>query len=449
MATEYGHTGGAGESSALSRPGRGQRPPTFLGGPFAGRTWRAFGYIWLSLPIATVTFVYAVTTLALGAGLLVTFVGVPVLALGLAGCRGIGVLERARARALLGARVGEPRPVRGRKPGVLGWMTSVIKSGESWRHLLHAFLHFPWAVFTFCLAVPVWAYGWAMLTYPLWQWVFPRYADVPGIQLYGDEHREIYLDSPPEIALAAGIGLVLTLLVPYLIRGLTTVDRLLVTGLLGPSRLENRVVELESDRGVVVDTAAEDLRRIERELRDGAQARLEGLESELGLAKAKLTEDPEAAARLVAAAHGEVKSVLQELRGLARGIHPAILTDRGLGPALSALAARCPVPVRVQVDLADRPAPAVEGIAYFAVSELLQNVGAHSGARSARVDAWRSGPRLMLQVADDGTGGADPGAGTGLASLARRMDAVDGVLVVDSPPGTGTTVTAEIPWRES
>jgi signal transduction histidine kinase len=272
---------------------------------------------------------------------------------------------------------------------------------------------------------------------------------VPGIQLYGDGQREIYLDSPPEIALAAGIGLVLTLLVPYLIRGLTTVDRLLVTGLLGPSRLEYRVSELESDRGVVVDTAAEDLRRIERELRDGAQARLEGLESELGLAKARLTEDPEAAARLVAAAHGEVKSVLQELRGLARGIHPAILTDRGLGPALSALAARCPVPVRVQVDLADRPAPAVEGIAYFAVSELLQNVGSHSGARSARVDAWRSGPRLMLQVTDDGTGGADPAAGTGLASLARRLDAVDGVLVVDSAPGTGTTVTAEVPWRES
>lgn len=117
MATEYGHADGTGESSALSRPGRGQRSPTFLGGPFAGGTWRAFGYIWLNLPVATLTFVYAVTTLALGAGLLVTFIGVPVLALGLAGCRGIGVLERARARALLGARVAEPRPVRGRKPG--------------------------------------------------------------------------------------------------------------------------------------------------------------------------------------------------------------------------------------------------------------------------------------------------------------------------------------------
>ncbi|MFD4985855.1 sensor histidine kinase [Streptomyces sp. NPDC058374] len=447
MATEYGHEHGPRERSARPRPERRQPAATVLGAPFAARTWREFGYVWLSLPIAAVTFVYAVTTLALGAGLLVTFIGVPVLALGLAGCRGVGVLERARARALLGLRVAEPRPVRSRNPGVLGWMTSVIKSGESWRQFLYTVLHFPWAVFAFCLTVPVWAYGWAMLTYPLWQWVFPRYAGIPGLQLYGDGDRQVYLDAPPEIALVCVGGLLLTLATPWLIRALTSVDRLLVVGLLGPSRLENRVVELESDRGAVADTAAEDLRRIERELRDGAQARLELLEAGLGLAKAKLAEDPEGAARLVETAHGEAKSVLQELRGLARGIHPAILTDRGLDPALSALAARCSVPVRVEVDLPERPAPAVEGIAYFAVSELLQNIGAHSGARSARVDVWRSGERLMLQVTDDGLGGADPRAGTGLAALARRTDAVDGVLVVDSPAGGGTTVTAEIPWR--
>lgn len=447
MATEYGPEHESRRGSARPLPKRRQPVPTALGAPFAARTWREFGYVLLSLPIASAAFVYAVTTLALGAGLLVTFVGVPVLALGLAGCRGIGVLERARARALLGLRVAEPRPVRARRPGVLGWMTSVIKSGESWRHFLYTVLHFPWAVFAFCVAVSFWTYGWATLTYPLWQWVFPRYAGIPGLQLYGDGDRQVYLDAPPEIALTSALGLALTLFTPWLIRALASVDRLLVAGLLGPSRLENRVVELESDRGAVADTAAQDLRRIERELRDGAQARLECLEAELGLAKAKLAEEPEEAARLVAAAHGEVKSVLQELRGLARGIHPAILTDRGLDPALSALAARCSVPVRVEVDLPERPAPAVEGIAYFAVSELLRNVGRHSGAVSARVGLWRSGARLMLQVTDDGSGGADPREGTGLAALARRMDAVDGVLVVDSPAGSGTTVTAEIPWR--
>ena len=178
------------------------------------------------------------------------------------------------------------------------------------------------------------------------------------------------------------------------------VDRLLVAGLLGPSRLASRVWELESDRGTVVDTAAADLRRIERDLHDGAQARLVALAMDLGLAKEKLHEDPQAAARMVDEAHGEVKLALQELRDLARGIHPAILTDRGLGPALSALAARCTVPVTVTVDLPRRPAPAIEGIAYFTVSELLQNISKHSH-RPARPTSTCGAPtdRLMLQVA--------------------------------------------------
>ena len=149
-------------------------------------------------------------------------------------------------------------------------------------------------------------------------------------------------------------------------------------------RLATRVVELESDRGVVVDTAAADLRRIERDLHDGAQARLVALAMDLGLAKEKLRRTREAAARMVDEAHGEVKTALQELRDLARGIHPAVLTDRGLDAALSAVASRCTVPVRVEVDLPARPAPAIEGIAYFTVSELLQNVSKHARARRPR-----------------------------------------------------------------
>ncbi|MBZ6477319.1 sensor histidine kinase, partial [Streptomyces griseocarneus] len=182
-------------------------------------------------------------------------------------------------------------------------------------------------------------------------------------------------------------------------------------------------------------------------LHDGAQARLVALAMDLGLAKEKLEEDPEAAARMVDEAHGEVKLALQELRDLARGIHPAILTDRGLGPALSALAARCTVPVTAEVDLAARPAPAIEGIAYFTVSELLQNISKHSRAATARVDVWRSADRLMLQVWDDGRGGASTSGGSGLAGLAERLESVDGLLLVDSPAGGPTTVTAELPWR--
>src|SRR5690606_36988110 len=220
---------------------------------------------------------------------------------------------------------------------------------------------------------------------------------------------------------------------PYLARGMADVDRAMVRGLLSPSdELERRIAELESDRGVVVDTAAADLRRIERDLHDGAQARLVNLAMGLGLAKEKLREDPQVAARMVDEAHGEVKTALQELRDLARGIHPAVLTDRGLDAALSSVASRCTVPVQVEVDLTERPASAIEGIAYFTVSELLQNISKHSRATSATVEVWRTESRLMLQVTDNGVGGADVSAGSGLAGLAERLDAVDGVLVVDS-----------------
>ncbi|MER6382364.1 sensor histidine kinase [Streptomyces sp. NPDC001118] len=444
MATEYGHEYGYGRGDGGSAGGH--RLPAALRAPFEARSWREFGYVLLSLPLSIVLFTWTVTMVSLGAGLLVTFIGVPVLAAALAGCRGFGALERARARGLLRLDVAEPEPLRMRGPGALAWMGAVLKSGTSWRNMLYALLQFPWAVFSFSVA-SLWTMGWALLTYPLWFWVFPAYAGQGGLQLYGDEHHSVYLDNPWEITVTALVGLLFTLATPWIVRALTTVDGLLVRGLLGPSPLSARVVELESDRGVVVDTAAADLRRIERDLHDGAQARLVSLAMDLGLAKEKLQEDPRAAARMVEEAHGEVKTALQELRDLARGIHPAVLTDRGLDAALSSVASRCTVPVRVEVDLPTRPAPAIEGIAYFTVSELLQNISKHSRARSASVDVWHTEDRLMLQVTDDGVGGADVSRGSGLAGLAGRLGAVDGVLVVDSPTGGPTRVIAELPWR--
>jgi signal transduction histidine kinase len=269
-----------------------------------------------------------------------------------------------------------------------------------------------------------------------------------GIQMRGDGHGHGWvLRSPLDMLLCALAGAAVVLVTPWVVRGMAHVDRLLVGGLLGPSRLATRVTELESDRGVVVDTAAADLRRIERDLHDGAQARLVALAMDLGLAKEKLLEDPRAGAVMVEEAHSEVKTALQELRDLARGIHPAILTDRGLGPALSAVAARCTVPVAVTVDLPARPVPAIEGIAYFTVSELLQNVSKHSGAGRAAVDVWQVEDRLMLHVFDDGRGGADVSAGSGLAGLAERLRSVGGVLAVDSPAGGPTRISAELPWR--
>ncbi|WP_405613791.1 sensor domain-containing protein [Streptomyces sp. NBC_01511] len=439
MATDY--------HLSRTQPQRRTLPPA-LRAPFTGRAWKEFGYLLLNLPMGILFFVYAVTMISLSAGLLVTFLGIPLLAASLIGCRALGAVERTRARVLLGLDVASPLPVRGEKPGLMSWVGAVLRSGVSWRHLLYGFVHFPWAVFSFAASVTVTVTGWTLFLYPLWQWVFPAHTDRDGITVFSDGTNDFYVDTPFEIAATSVIGLVIVLASPWLNRGLTGVDRLLVAGLLGPSRLATRVSELESDRGVVVDTAAADLRRIERDLHDGAQARLVALAMDLGLAKEKLLADPEAAARMVDEAHGEVKVALQELRDLARGIHPAVLTDRGLDAALSSVASRCTVPVEVEVDLEYRPAAAIEGIAYFTVSELLQNVSKHARAGRASVDVWRMGNRLMLQVSDDGRGGANMSSGSGLAGLAERLDAVDGILVVDSPVGGPTAVTAELPWRK-
>ncbi|MFG2310230.1 sensor histidine kinase [Streptomyces sp. NPDC048566] len=379
-------------------PSDGDRlpPPRFA---FDGQTWKEIAHLLLNLPASLIGFVYVVTMLSVGAGLAVTVVGLPLLAGGLRGARQLGRLERARARGLLGLRIDEPSPLPVRRTGFFGWLWSSLKDPVAWRAALYDLVRLPWGIATFTVTL--------VSLFVLWP------------------------------------------VLPFLARGLTTVDRALVRGLLSPDdALERRIAELESDRGVVVDTAAADLRRIERDLHDGAQARLVALAMGLGLAKEKLLEDPDAAAAMVDEAHGEVKLALQELRDLARGIHPAVLTDRGLDAALSSVASRCTVPVKVTADLATRPAAAIEGIAYFTVSELLQNVSKHSGARSASVDVWRAEDRLLIQVRDDGRGGAGLDRGTGMAGLADRLGAVDGLFVVDSPEGGPTVVTAELPWRE-
>ncbi|MBT2492428.1 sensor domain-containing protein [Streptomyces sp. ISL-96] len=372
--------------------------------PYGSGTWKEIAHLLLNLPMALFGFVFTVVVLLLGFGLSVTVIGLPLLAAGLLAARRFGALERARARTLLGVYVDEPSPAAaGRRPGgFLARLWARLKDPVGWRTALYAFVRLPWGVLTFAVTLTGLFVLWPVL--------------------------------------------------PFLARAMANADRVMVRGLLCPSdELERRIAELESDRGVVVDTAAADLRRIERDLHDGAQARLVALAMGLGMAKEKLTgdfKDPVAAAAMVDEAHGEVKLALRELRDLARGIHPAVLTDRGLDAALSSIASRCTAPVRVTVDLAARPAEAIEGIAYFTVSELLQNVSKHSGARSVSVDVWRSGERLLIQVRDDGRGGARLDGGTGMAGLADRLGAVDGLFVLDSPAGGPTTVTAELPWRD-
>jgi signal transduction histidine kinase len=205
-----------------------------------------------------------------------------------------------------------------------------------------------------------------------------------------------------------------------------------------------RIQELETTRAGAVDVQEAELRRIERDLHDGAQARLVALGMNLGLAEQKLRSDPEAVRLLLAEARQGASEALEELRDLARGIHPPILTDRGLEAAVADLVARSPVPVTLAVDLPERPPPAVEIAAYFVVSEALANAIKYAGATELQVTVGRTREGLRIVVVDDGKGGANP-AGNGLTGMRQRVEALDGRLIVASPEGGPTTVTAELP----
>jgi signal transduction histidine kinase len=236
---------------------------------------------------------------------------------------------------------------------------------------------------------------------------------------------------------------------PWVVRGLVQLDRLLVSGLLGATTLTERVRDLEHIRTQTVDDAAARLRRIERDLHDGTQARLVALAMKIGLAKEELAGvngpvDLASVRIAVDAAHQSAKAALVEVRDLARGIHPPAL-DRGLDAALATLAARSPVPVMLDVDLLTRPSPAVETIAYYCVAELLTNIAKHSGAHQARVTVGQSGERMRVRVTDDGDGGATQKGGTGLFGLAERVRTVDGRIDVESPVGGPTVIEIEMP----
>jgi signal transduction histidine kinase len=209
--------------------------------------------------------------------------------------------------------------------------------------------------------------------------------------------------------------------------------------------LRARVDHLHDARQRIIDAADAERRRIERDLHDGAQQRMVAVAVTLGLAESKLESDPEAAAKLVAQAREEAQHAVKELRELARGIHPALLSERGLGVALDALATRCPVPVDVSGVPAEPIGPAVESAAYYVTAEALTNVAKYAQASSASVQLAVDGNRLRVAVSDDGVGGADPWIGTGRRGLRDRVDALDGRLEVDSPPGGGTTITVELP----
>jgi signal transduction histidine kinase len=367
--------------------------------------------------------------------------------------RRLGVVHRLLAARLLDEQVAAPpppRPARGR----LGRLVAGLRDGPGWRAVAYQVLKLPAALLE-GYAVFLWAGGLANLTYPFWWGLFRNHpANVrlsPVLVATPFPGRALHVGTFPGTFAAFGVGLVMVLAAPWLTRAVVAADRWLVRGLLGPGTLTQRVRDLEQTRALAVDDAAARLRRVERDLHDGAQVRLATLAMHLGMAKEKLGDhghppDVARARELLDAAHRNAKDALVELRDLARGIHPPVL-DNGLDDALATLAAGSAIPVELSSDVPRRPAPAIETIAYFCAAELLANAAKHSYANRIRVQATERDQVLQLAVSDDGVGGADPARGSGLSGLAQRVRTVDGRLEVASPPGGPTRITVELPLR--
>jgi signal transduction histidine kinase len=387
-------------------------------------------------------FIPTVVLLSLSIGLLPVFLlGVPLLGITLWLTRQLARFERGRFRLVLGIDIPESQPRR-LPGGVLTRLRTRMGSAAGWREVGYLLLRLPLGVVQFALTVLFWSVPVALLTLPIYNWALPNGGAALG---FGIAIRSWW-----STALVAVLGLVLLVLSPRLVRWLGLVDIAFARRMLGSSgELAARIGELERSRARVVDAAEEERRRIERDLHDGAQQRLVALAMNLGRAKARYDQDPEAARALIDEAHSDAKQALAELRDLARGLHPAVLADRGLDAALSGLAARSPVPVTVEVDPGGgrpgRASQVVEAIAYFVVAEALTNIAKHAKARRAAVVVRRLDGMLRIVVTDDGVGGADPARGTGLRGLADRVSGVDGRLFVDSPAGGPTVLTVELP----
>lgn len=402
------------------------------------RTWMSTVHVltdlWAGVLTFTVVFTLLVTTLSLAVTLVLT---VPFGWLTIWASRQLGRMERARARVFLDLDVRDPH-----RPLVGGWWSQLRQratSGVVWREIAYHLV-----------LLPVGAVGWSLVL-TLWSGSI-LLAGLPGfVRLMPDDTARFGLFelSGPSVWAAVAVGVVgLVWLAPWASLGWARLNAGLVRSLLGPNTsqaLAERVETLTTTRALAVDAAEEERRRIERDLHDGAQQRLVALAIELGMARAKFDSDPEAARALLEEAHEDAKTAIAELRDLARGIHPVALTDRGLPAAIPGLADRAPFPVEVKVDVPQRPVPAIEGIAYFVVSESLTNIAKHSGAHRARILVVRQGDQLVVEISDDGRGGADLRAGTGLRGLSDRVAAVDGTFSVDSPVGGPTTVRAELP----
>jgi signal transduction histidine kinase len=397
----------------------------------------------LGLAVASQLGIAVLVFVVVSAALIPLWVGVPAVIAAVALCRRWADLHRSIAGSLLGRAVPRPyRPIRAEDNWVARFR---IAAGDpaTWRDLCWLLANAAVGLVTNLLVVALLAGAAFYLTMPVWWGLFVRAdLDVTGLVVHSEADALWMLP----------FGLAQLVFWIWLAPRLMWLNATAIAGLLGPTEAEvantqltSRVAQLSESRAVSVDTHAAELRRIERDLHDGAQARLVALGMSLGMAEETVDEDPEAAKQLLAEARQATTSALAELRGLVRGIHPPVLADRGLEGALQALALAQAVPVQVAIDLPGRPPEPVESAVYFAIAEALTNTAKHGAADNVWLRLSHTDGRLVAVVGDDGRGGAVVEPGGGLHGLERRLAAFDGTLLVTSPLGGPTVVYLEVP----
>jgi signal transduction histidine kinase len=429
-----------------------------LGAPLTRRTRRELLYcgfgglagvagFWLTLVLLAAGFTVSVSIIG-------TVIGLLVLTIALRVSRRLGSLHRRLLKRLLGHQVEAPLRFQPGS-GLLGRLDRRLRDRAAWRGVWYSLIKLPVAAVQI-YAVVLTVFGLVDLSYPVVWLLFrqgssPHSSPLPAVvpvPFGGSFQISNWLATFP----AAIAGAACVVAAAWLARGISAADRNLIRSLLGPSSMAERVSELERTRTLAVEDSAAALRRVERDLHDGAQMRLAALAMNLGMAREKLGEDdkqPDNATvrELIDAAHRNAVDALADLRDLARGIHPPVL-DSGLASALATLATSSAIPASVTADIGPRPAPAIETIAYFCAAELIANATKHSYANQIKINIYTERAEVLrLEVSDDGIGGADAARGSGLAGLAQRVSTVDGRIAVVSPAGGPTTVTVELPLR--
>ncbi|MDT0445812.1 sensor histidine kinase [Streptomyces johnsoniae] len=434
------------------RPGRPR-----LASPFAPRALAAVLCAVCALPLALLGLVLVLAGLLVAGVLSWTTFGLWLMALTVRGALALGDVQRALTGALLGQRIDRPADIpEGNEPswrGALGWRRARLTQRDGWRAVGYALTAPFAALLPVCAVLVGYVYGLLLFAHPVvrhWNNHTVRRSD-GSIDHVALEVAGVQLDTWPRWLVPMAVGALLLLAAPWLLRVATTSHVLLQRALLGPGVTDDRdrrIRTLEETRAQAVDDAAATLRRIERDLHDGTQARLVGLGVHLATIQELIEAgaDPEQVLAVIETARSNASAAVSDLRGLVRGIHPPVL-DQGLATALATLVTDGPLPTDLTTALPFRPAPAVESIAYFCAAELLANAAKHSRATRVLVDVRVRGDTLVLTVWDDGAGGALPGAGSGLTGLLARVRTVDGTLACTSPAGGPTTVTVELPAR--